>query len=125
MPGNLRHAKETELKASAAEIATVLSPSKNIAASKTAEVWIDVTAASGTTPTLDISIETSPDEIKVADASSIFDVQRSFAQITGAGVFSLVINRADHSLGRKLRINAVIGGTTPSFTFSARLVVME
>ncbi len=85
-------------------------------------VWIFVTAVSGTTPTLDISIETSSDLKDTADADARFDVQASFTQFTGTGVQSVTINRADDSLGRKIRLKYTVGGTTPDFTIEAKMI---
>lgn len=70
-------------------------------------VFCRVTAASGTTPTLDIDVQDSPDLVN-------FFTARSFPQITAAGSFRLEIGNI---IGRAIRIDVTIGGTTPSFTF--------
>ena len=85
------------------------------------ELWVDVTAASGTTPTLVINAQTSIDDV----AATNFVTQKSTSTITGTGAFSLVINRAEHALGKTLRVSWTIGGTTPSFTFRVRMIRME
>lgn len=68
---------------------------------------LDVTAASGTTPTLDVRVETSDD-------NSTWRTVGSFAQKTGVSnehkEFGL--------LARYARIAWTIAGDTPSFTFS-------
>lgn len=77
-------------------------------AAKTIRAQLDVTAASGTTPTLDVIVEDT------LDGTNWFQVG-AFAQRTGVarevinitGLFSDVI-----------RVRWTIGGTTPSFTFS-------
>ena len=69
---------------------------------------LDVTAASGTTPTLDVKIQ-----VLAFDGTTWLDVA-TFAQKTGvASEFKSV-----SLTGRKVRAIYTIGGTTPSFTFS-------
>lgn len=71
---------------------------------------VDVTAASGTTPTLDMSVEWSPDGATWF-ASEPAD---SFTQITAAKkVVKQFLAKAP-----LYRVVWVIAGTTPSFTFS-------
>ncbi len=82
------------------------------------EFHVIVSAASGTTPTLEILAMATLDGTNFAEAN------RS-AVITGIGTFSFTINRADHALGKTLRIDHVIGGATPSFTFSVIMGKME
>lgn len=71
-------------------------------------VQLDVTAASGTTPTLDVVIEDSLD-------GSTFNTIGTFTQkvATGREVINIVTPFAD-----TLRARWTVGGTTPSFTFS-------
>jgi phage gp36-like protein len=66
-----------------------------------------VSAASGTSPTLAVSIETSKD-------GSTWRTLGSFTQATAAGPQSKAFAGAD----RYVRVAWTIGGTTPSFTFS-------
>lgn len=66
-----------------------------------------VTAASGTTPTLDVALETSKDGVSWRSLGS-------FAQKTAVSSERKSFSGCD----RLVRTNAVIGGTTPSFTFS-------
>lgn len=79
---------------------------------------LDVTAASGTTPTLDVVIEDTLD-------GTNWNTIATFAQKTAVGVE--VINahpeKAESAtfqplFARRWRIRWTIGGTTPSFTFS-------
>ena len=84
---------------------------------------LDVTAVSGTTPTLDVKIQRlDPLSGKYVDLPS-----GAFSQKTGTGTDDLIIypgisetaNRSvSDCLGRLWRAVATIGGTTPSFTFS-------
>ncbi|MCX4752897.1 hypothetical protein [Kitasatospora purpeofusca] len=76
---------------------------------------VHCTAASGTTPTLDVALEES------ADGASWTAVTGSAAaQLTAAG------NRVAFAAVTKnyVRVAATIGGTTPSFTFSAAVHVL-
>lgn len=71
--------------------------------------FMDVTAASGTTPTLDVDVvELLPEGRE--------RVLGSFAQITVVGTRELAVT--DVPFTASLRIDFTIGGTTPSFTFS-------
>jgi hypothetical protein len=71
---------------------------------------LNVTAASGTTPTLDVAIQTSYDA-GVTDAARAV---ASFAQKTAVSAE----RKAFVGLDRYVRFVATIGGTTPSFTFT-------
>ena len=74
-------------------------------------VEIAVTAASGTTPTLDVTIQESND-------NSTWRNVTTFPQITGTGRFF----RRVSSGFRYLRLARTVGGTTPSFTVTAGVV---
>lgn len=90
---------------------------------KGAVVTLDVTAATGTTPTLDVKIVA-----KDALSGKYVDIPgASFSQKTGTGTDTLVVypgvaetaNRSvSDVLPRTWRVSWTIGGTTPSFTFS-------
>ncbi len=73
---------------------------------------LHVTAASGTTPTLDVVLEDT------VDAGASWNVVGTFAQKTAAG--REVINVTTPFTDR-LRARWTVGGTTPSFTFSVRV----
>jgi len=70
---------------------------------------LNVTAASGTTPTLDVLIEDS------VDGGATWNTVATFAQKTAAG--REVVNLTG-LFGDTLRVRWTIGGTTPSFTFA-------
>lgn len=84
---------------------------------------LDVTAASGTTPTLDVKIQ-GQDTL----SGNWFDLPgASFTQKTTTGSDELYIypgtaetanEKVSYSLPNNFRAVATIGGTTPSFTFS-------
>lgn len=96
---------------SAARTSTTQSgPVANAGMASQVVLTVHCTAASGTTPTLDVSLEES------ADGSTWTAVANSGAtQLTAAG------NRVATAAVTKnfVRVAAAIGGTTPSFTFSA------
>lgn len=112
--------QENEIKASSAE--TGNATGSIILDSKTAralEIWALVTAVSGISPVLVLIIETSID-------GTTFKEQTRISSITAVGAFSVPLNRADHALGKKIRVKWEITGTdTPTFTFSAVMGRME
>jgi hypothetical protein len=73
---------------------------------RVASLTLTVAARSGTTPTLDVTVQTSRD-------GSTWYTAGSFAQATAAGA-----ERKTFALDRFVRARWVLGGTTPSFTFS-------
>jgi len=73
-----------------------------------AKLLLEVTAASGTTPTLDVVVETSP------SGSGSWKQVGAFDQVTAAGLQRLPVA----GLERYVRVSWTIGGTTPSFTFA-------
>lgn len=98
---------DAELVASAARTATFQSAALEIGDRGTACLTLDVTAVSGTAPTLDVAIETSAD-------GTTWRALASFAQKTVAGSERKSFVGCD----RFIRANCTIAGTTPSFTFS-------
>lgn len=73
-------------------------------------VMVDVTAKSGTNPTLDVDVEVSPDE------GATWFVATSFTQWNNATGKKMVALTACGSL---FRVAYKLGGTSPSFTFAA------
>lgn len=73
---------------------------------------LDVTAASGTSPTLDVVIEDTLD-------GTNWNVVGTFAQKTAAGREVINVTTA---FANRVRVRWTVGGTTPSFTFSVVLV---
>lgn len=78
-------------------------------------IMVSVSAVSGTAPTLEITVETT-DEF-IATASSEFTAIQRFPLINRADVYSLHV---DSGFARHFRLNYVIAGTDPSFTFAAQ-----
>jgi hypothetical protein len=72
----------------------------------TARLLLAVTAASGTTPTLDVVIQTSHD-------GTTWRTAHTFTQATATGT-----QRASFPVDRFVRATWTVGGTTPSFTFA-------
>lgn len=76
---------------------------------------VHCTAASGTTPTLDVSLEES------ADGSN-------WTAITGSGITQMTAagNHVAAAAVSKnyVRVTSTVGGTTPSFTYQAALLVL-
>lgn len=75
----------------------------------TIRAQLNVTAASGTTPTLNAIIEDS------VDGGTTWNTVGTFAQRTAAGREVINITTPFTS---NLRVSWTIGGTTPSFTFA-------
>jgi len=84
--------------------ATAQSTAFDVSAYTEGQIYIDVTAEAGTS-TLDITIQTSPD-------NATWYTHTTVAQITATGQ----TRQAVTNFGNYLRINYVVGGT--SFTFS-------
>lgn len=77
---------------------------------------LDSAAGTGTSPTLDVTIEDSADNSSFAAITGA-----AFTQVTGtASAQKLVVNK--DSARRYVRVKYTIGGTTPSFTFSVNAV---
>lgn len=74
---------------------------------------LEVTAASGTTPTLDVTIEDTLD-------GTSFNTIGTFTQATGTT--REVINITS-TFGDRLRVAWALGGTAPDFTFSVKWAV--
>lgn len=93
----------------AAETATGVGPSVDFEGALEAVILLNVTEVSGTTPTLDVTIQESVDGV-------VWMTLFSFAQKTGAGTEV----KKTSAFARFLRASWVITGTTPSFTFSLK-----
>lgn len=94
--------------ASAARTASGNGAAFNTNQATSLEGFLTVSAASGTTPTLDARLETS------VDGGATWTTVAAFTQITAAGAR----NRVFGPLGDLCRWAWTIAGTTPSFTFT-------
>lgn len=73
---------------------------------------LNVSAASGTTPTLDVVIEDT------FDGGTTWNTVGAFTQKTATGAQALDVTGL---FTDQLRIRWTVGGTTPSFTFDVKL----
>lgn len=104
------------LHASAARTATGNGSAVSVTGDK-AVMYIDCSAASGTTPTLVVKLQ-GQDPV----SGNWFDTGDSFAQLTATGSERVEIAALPDA---DLRCVYTIGGTTPSFTFTVVLVTKE
>ena len=79
-------------------------------------LFLDITAHSGTSPTLDITVEWSMDDTKFA----IPDAAQAFAQVLEVDLAQVLVVPV---LGSSYRLVYDIEGTTPSYTFTVRELV--
>lgn len=101
--------RAVSLAASAARTATAAGTALEIADKGAVRLLLDVTAVTGTNPTLDVTIETS------YDGSTGWTSLGTFTQNTAVSSQRKNFSGAD----RFVRASWVIGGTaTPTFTFS-------
>jgi hypothetical protein len=94
--------------ASAARTASGVGAAFNTDAADSLEAFLTVSAASGTSPTLDVRLETS------IDGGTTWRTVDSFVQIAAVGTRNAVFG----PLGDTCRWAWTIGGSTPSFTFA-------
>lgn len=94
--------------ASAARTATFQTTALEVGDKGVAALDLAVTAASGTTPSMTVTIETSK------DGSTNWQTVAAFAAKTAVASERKVFSGLD----RFIRANCAISGTTPSFTFS-------
>lgn len=99
----------------AARTATFFSDVEDVDPAEGLAVTLDVTAASGTTPTLNVLIEDAP------NANGPWTTLLTFAQKTAAA--TEVQRSAAANFHSYLRARCTIAGTTPSFTFSVQATV--
>lgn len=79
---------------------------------KELSVFLDAANVSGTTPTLDVKIETSP------DGTNWYQVA-AFTQVTTVAskqVITLGAGFTTQGFGNQIRANMTTGGTTPNYT---------
>lgn len=115
--------EEAELFSSAARTATTNGADQNNVRHRGVQLVLDITAVSGTAPTLDVKVQCKDDiSDKYVDIPGA-----AFAQKTAAGTDRLLIypgvaetanKEISDILPKRWRVVATIGGTTPSFTFS-------
>jgi len=83
---------------------------------KECSIFVDITAASGTSPTLDLVI-------KIYDPlSDKWYTLGTFDQFTSV---TTDVGYVEYAIGEKMSIDYTIGGTTPSFTFAVNATFRE
>ncbi len=106
--GRFVRGEDLTLHASGPETATVQGAWFNTEEVNTLDLLLDVTAASGTTPSMTVSIETregaADTPVTVASFAAKTGVASERKRFTG--------------LGKECRFIATVSGTTPSFTFA-------
>jgi hypothetical protein len=110
---NFRESQVVTPHASQAETATLNSPAINVSGFTEAIALLNVSARSGTTPTLDVKAQTS------WDGNDWYDLGSAFTQVTAPGSSILKLT----NMGPYIRFVQTIGGTTPSFTYLLTLVL--
>ncbi len=106
-------------KPSAAELVSTTGPSIEVGDAGTVHVEVNVSAVTGTTPTMVVVIEGSNDLTNWytlaqvgANGATLGGAAAAPTNITAAGVY-----RAAVPCTQFVRYRSVIGGTTPSFTY--------
>lgn len=95
--------------------ATTIGAATTVGSYKEALLTLNVTALSGTSPTLTVTIQASDD-----GGTTWYNLPGGlFTQITAVGTAALQVN----TFGDTIRANCVVAGTTPSVTFSVKAVV--
>jgi hypothetical protein len=77
--------------------------------------FLDVTAVAGTAPTLDLYIDIQD------PCSGKWVNQDKFPQVTAVGTYALAV----YVRSNRYAVRWVLGGTTPSFTFSVGVVIIK
>ena len=104
----------TTVHASAARTATGQTSGFTVGSGEWLAVAVDVTAVSGTTPSMTVNVEWSND----GTTWFVGDTADAFTAITAA---RKAVKRFEVK-GLQFRLNYAITGTTPSFTFSAAVI---
>jgi len=108
---------------SAARTVTLNSPDQENPACRGVRLYLDVTAASGTTPTLDVKVQTKdPASGTYADLPGAVFTQKTAVSFDDLTIYPGIAETANETVSDALsatwRLVATIGGGTPSFTFS-------
>lgn len=115
MGGNMtgpRWSRDHTLLASASRTTSGYTNAKNVGEYIEGVFFLEITAKSGTNPTLDVALEYSPDQ-----GATWFTSGTAFTQADDISKQSLPVS----ALGNHIRFAWEIGGSaTPSFTFSIK-----
>jgi hypothetical protein len=104
--GRWANTRDLPLAPSAARTTTANGATFEVGDKGVARLLLDVTARTGTTPTLDVTIQTSYD-------GTTWRTAGTFTQATAVGA-----QRSSFNIDRFVRAIWTVGGTTPNFTFS-------
>jgi hypothetical protein len=113
---NRRKVQEATLASAAYTSTSNILQSENAANAKNVTYYLDVTAVSGTTPTLAPVIQTSPDNGTTWFSLATAEMTGQTANITATGQYR---TSSVAPIGMMTRLRMTIGGTTPSFTLVA------
>jgi hypothetical protein len=121
----IRDGQPFEFKAAAAETASTTHAVAHLTGASVASITVKVTAASGTTPTLLVTVEGSD------DGSTWYTLGQIGANGSAVGATATApTNFTTSATGRGafvvpefIRTRSTIGGTTPSFTYSVEAVL--
>jgi hypothetical protein len=103
----MRSGRQVILAPRATRTASGSGPGVGMPEESTLRLTLDVSAASGTTPTLTVAVEHSRDGVT-------WTALDAFPQVTGAGTTHRTFGGVDNYV----RATWSVGGTTPSFTFA-------
>lgn len=107
------------LQAETSKTADGSTPSQDCLNYKEIAIELNITNVSGTSPTLDMTIEHSHDNV---NWSTLY----AFPQKTGVGISTRYVpNDTEFGFMRYVRANYVLGGSNPNFTFSVTIVGKE
>jgi uncharacterized integral membrane protein len=106
------YTSELILKASGAVTANGQSDAQDVSIFDEGLLLVDITTVSGTSPTLDLTIQTEINGKWVALPGV------SIAQQTAANALAVALT----NFGKKIRLSWTVGGTSPSFTFSLAFI---
>lgn len=81
--------------------------------------YLNVSAVSGTTPTMTVTLQDSPDGVNWYNLPS-----GAFSAATAVGTSRLALP-ATTAVGPNFRASVVVGGTTPSFTASLLIQLVD
>lgn len=103
------------LQASSSQTANNSSAQLLVSQYREAIVFLNVTAVSGTTPTLTVQVQTSDD-----GGTTWYNLPGgAFAQQTAIGTSAIQVN----TFGDTIRVTSTIGGTSPNFTYAVKAIV--
>lgn len=94
-------------------------------------IFVNVSAVSGTTPTLVLTLQASDDETDWYDVAVVIDdtTEGDLTRVTAPTTEAKIVSAGKYyvevpsGIGRYIRIKGVVGGTTPSFTCTVTAIL--